>query len=424
MKIRSRLSKTCGSVLMVALFVSGLTGIALISYLTLLSTEVKLTGRSQVWNTALPLVEAGIEEAMAHITSSTNAWNTDGWTGTQWNVQLQRSLGDGYYVVAVTNQTTPPQITPVIVSRGYVHAPVSTGYISRAVRVILVNVPLSGPGLASKTTIDLNGNKLTVDSFDSGDPNYSDINGMYLAAKQKDGVQVASAAGFAGVVDVGGADVFGKVATAPGGSVDALKNATIGSLAFHAASKTGIEPGWTSDDADITFSPIVAPISGAAPTFVGTVMVLSNGVYEVGALNGAIQVNGDATLIVRTSFTSKGKGITIAPGAKLDIYNYADKAVFSGSGLNTTSGSRATNLRYYGMPSNTEVDFNGGCSFVGVIYAPDAAMYCNGGGGSVNIVGSTATYSVKMGGSYNFHFDEALLREAQTGWVIRDWTEL
>jgi hypothetical protein len=29
-----------------------------------------------------------------------------------------------------------------------------------------------------------------------------------------------------------------------------------------------------------------------------------------------------------------------------------------------------------------------------------------------------------MGGAYNFHFDEALLREAQTGWVIKDWTEL
>jgi hypothetical protein len=408
---------------MVALFVSGLTGIALISYLTLLSTEVKLTGRSQVWNTALPLVEAGIEEAMAHITSSTNAWNTDGWTGTQWNVQLQRSLGDGYYVVTVTNQTTP-QITPVIVSRGYVHAPVSTGYISRAVRVILVNVPLTGPGLAAKTTIDLNGNKLTVDSFDSGDTGYSDANGMYVSTKRKDGVTVASDSGFIGVVDVGGADIWGKVATAPGGSVDELKNATIGDLAWHASNSKGLEPGWTTDDADIEFTPIVAPISGATPPFLGTTMVLSNGVYEVGALASSIQVNGDATLIVRTSFSIKGgKAIVLAPGAKLNIYNYADNADFSGN-INTTSGSRATNLRYYGMPSNKNLNFNGATAFLGVIYAPDATLNANGGGGSVNISGGSTTYSVKMGGAYNFHFDEALLREAQTGWVIKHWTEL
>jgi len=420
MKIRRSISKTCGSVLMVALVVSGLTGIALISYLTLLSTEVKLTGRSQVWNTALPLVEAGIEEAMAHITASTNAWDNDGWTGTQWNVQLQRSLGDGYYVVSVTNQ-----IVPTIISRGYVHAPVSTGYISRAVRVVLANKPDSGPGLASKTTIDLNGNKLLVDSFDSGDPSYSDPSGMYRATKHKDGVSVASASGFTDVVDVGNANIFGKVATAPGGSIDNLKNAYIGSLAFHATNKSGIEAGWVSDDSDLTFVPVVAPVSGATPPIVSGTMVLGNGIYEVGSLDSAIMVTGEATLIVRTSFAIKGgNGIELAPGAKLNIYNYADKADFGSGTYNATSGSRATNLRYYGMPSNKEVNFNGNVTFVGVVYAPDADLSANGGGSAVNIMGATTTYSVTMGGGYQFHFDEALLREAQTGWVIKDWTEL
>jgi hypothetical protein len=114
----------------------------------------------------------------------------------------------------------------------------------------------------------------------------------------------------------------------------------------------------------------------------------------------------------------------LAPGASLKLYVYADKASFGSGSFNMTPGSRATNLRYYGMPSNTSLDFHGNVNFLGVIYAPDAALAYSGGGSGLNLMGASMSKSVKMDGSFNFHYDEALRNGAVPGYVVTKWDEL
>jgi len=417
--MKIRLSKENGSVLMAALVIAAVTGLALLSYLSLTNSQNVMTVRSEAWNSAMPIVEAGIEEAIAHLTASPTNWATHGWKGTTFDCQLERSLGEEYgrYVITITNR-----MAPVIITRGYVRAPLSSNYISRTVRVDLVTHPESGPGLGAKGTIDLNGNKLFVDSFNSSNPAYSDPLGGYDKNKHKDGVTVASNLGVTDAVNTGTADIWGRVATGPGGSVSSLKNSVVGDAAYHATNLKGPDPAALSQDADIPFPPIVAPVSGTPAVSVLGNLALGSGTFEIGAVTGIITVTGNAKLIVRTTFSPAG--IVLAPGATLDLYVYASSASFGPNAYNFTSGSKAKNLHYYGMPSNTSVNFNGNSTFVGVLYAPDADLSCNGGGIGLNLIGSSLTKSVKMNGSFQFHFDEALLDEGTPGYVIASWNEI
>jgi len=409
---------------MVALVVTGVVGLILMAYLSLIKTHGELTWRSQLWNSAMPMVEAGVEEAIAHITSSPDKWDTNNWKSTGTYYWMKRDFGDGYYFVTVSNKSIP-----VITSKAYVRVPATSNYISRTVQVTLVSKAAVGPGLGARKTIDMNGNKLFVDSFDSTDPLHSDANGSYDATTRKAGATVASNLGIEDAVSLGNADIYGRVATGPGGSVDSLKNSVVGSLPYHLLGLLRIESGHTSSDADLPFPPIAAPVMGKAPPVItsgkNTTLVLSNDVYEIGSLKGNVTVYGKASLIVRTELDMGGNNaVTIAPGGHLDMYVYASKATFGPGSFNYSGGGKAQNFFYYGMPSNTELDFNGNTTFVGVVYAPDAHVDMNGGGNGVNFLGSLMADSVKLNGTYRFHYDEGLAKLGSPGFVISSWDEL
>jgi hypothetical protein len=63
--IRSR--DESGSILLVALLAFVLIGTVLGSYLARVVTEQRLTTRSLLWNSTVPVIDAGIEEALAHL---------------------------------------------------------------------------------------------------------------------------------------------------------------------------------------------------------------------------------------------------------------------------------------------------------------------------------------------------------------------
>src|SRR5689334_7688234 len=77
-----------GAILLASLFVVGVLGITLGSYLLLVRNDYVLTARSQSWNAALAVAEAGAEEALAQLNPgpfvspsmvdlSANQWNRD-----------------------------------------------------------------------------------------------------------------------------------------------------------------------------------------------------------------------------------------------------------------------------------------------------------------------------------------------------------
>src|SRR5438093_8855178 len=70
-----------GHVLFISLVTAGVIGIALCAYLNLIGSQNNFNARSQAWNLCMPVVEAGLEEALAHInTPSTTNLATQGWT--------------------------------------------------------------------------------------------------------------------------------------------------------------------------------------------------------------------------------------------------------------------------------------------------------------------------------------------------------
>src|SRR5262249_51221124 len=148
---------------------------------------------SLTWNTCVPVLEAGVEEAMTqiHYNGITNLLS-NGWIlGIDGLFHKRRNVGaDGsYYEVAIQ-----PLDPPVIFSSGYSAAPANTGrpmggssafgmilgsftpptpaMVNRRVRVMTQKQTTGAGGLIAKGTIQFDGNAY-LDSFDSSDANYS-----------------------------------------------------------------------------------------------------------------------------------------------------------------------------------------------------------------------------------------------------------
>src|ERR1044071_5164220 len=67
MRISIGQTKTQGSVLLMTLCMAWVIGIALVSYLTLVANQSRTTFHSQTWATCIPVLEAGIEEALTQL---------------------------------------------------------------------------------------------------------------------------------------------------------------------------------------------------------------------------------------------------------------------------------------------------------------------------------------------------------------------
>lgn len=438
-----------GSILTLILVVIILIGITLGSYLKLVSNQNQAIVRSQLWNAAIPLAEAGIEEAMAHLNKNLTNRNTDGWTAEGTNVVRERTVGQDKYRVMISKDLDPP----VIVSEGYVWMQNKGKFIenSRKIRVTTTNDGLFSKAMVAKGTIDLRGNDITSNSFDSSDPKYS-TGGMYDSTKTKDNGDIATNSSLTNSLSIGNADIWGKVSTGPGGSIDIGPNGAVGDKAWHALKKNGVKDGWSSDDMNVQFPDVKAPFSSGFTPGAGKVndtnytYALSDGNYELSALSmsgdEAMIVTGNATLLVKGDVDIKGKAmIYIAPGATLQVYVAGSSASFGGNGV-ANPGGKAQNFGYWGLSSNTEVTMHGNGGFVGTIYAPQAALTLGGGGKdkekdddegaklAADFVGSSVTATVKMAGHFNFHYDEALAKFGPrrgytiTSWGERGWTEL
>ena len=135
-------------------------------------------------------------------------------------------------------------------------------------------------------------------------------------------------------------------------------------------------------------------------------------------------VTGNATLWV-TGDVNIGTGdyIQIAPGASLKLYVSGASAVIGGQGIVNSDGY-AKGFQYYGLPTNTSIDYKGNSSFTGTINAPEADLKLGGGGTTdYDFVGSAVVKTFTMNGHFHVHYDEAL-RAAANGFVVSSWNEV
>lgn len=425
-----------GSALLMVLATASIAGIVIGATLNMVASQNKSVARSQSWNTAIPTAEAGVEEAFTQINYTKGSTPGNGWTLSGTNYCKSRTNADGsiWYRVAYS-QAYPP----VILSTGYVTVPLSTNQISRVIRIQTQTSALFAKGLVSMTIIRLNGNDVTVDSFDSTTNKYS-TNGRYDSSKRKDNGDVASVQGVQDILNIGNAKIYGSLHTGPGGTASVGANGSVGDTNWVDGGTKGLQSGHFADDMNVSFPDVDVPSAGtwftpSAGTIDGTnyTYVLTNAPpntnYQLSSLSGNIYVGTNALLYVPGS-ASLG-GVVINTNAGLKLYHgtsdiNGNQSVTLSGNTTVNSDGRAIALQYYGLPSVKSITLVGNAGYVGTIYAPQADFTLNGSGSTeYDVVGSTLVKSVTLNGHFNFHYDESLaIYGPERGLVVFSWVEL
>jgi len=433
----SKAGDSQASVLLITLAVLFIIGAGIASYLALVCWQHRLVAQSQAWNTALTVAEAGIEEGMAQVnvvfgtnylaSAQTNWGLAGGIYGPRTN-----AMTNGYYSVIII----PGTPGPTIIATGSTVVPFNAQPIQRTVQVKTTISYVFGNAIAALDNVTMNGNNIMVDSYDSTDSNHS-TNGLYNAATRKAGGDVSSTTG---ILNVGNADIYGKMRTAPYGSASVGANGRVGDLEANWPNSTGLEPGWYLNDYNANFADVSTPFtSGFSVTQNGSgtnTYVLGSGDYYVNgdftvANKETLYISGNVRLYVTGNFTMVGQNgsyISIAPGATLKLYVGTETGpAVSSTFMNVNNAGNAYNFQYYGLPSNTSATWSGNASYIGTVYAPEVNFTLNGGGN-----GNTSDFqcacvvnSVTMNGHFNFHYDENLLRNGPvSGYTVGSWSEL
>jgi hypothetical protein len=443
-----------GNVLIVTLLTCMLIGFGLASYLVLVSTQNHSVMRSLAWNATLPMLEAGFEEGLTqvHYHGITNL-SANGWVlvaspyGPAY--YRKRHLDTSYYEVFIL-----PTEPPVLYSFGYVEKPLApaaqvgvilgalftqldadqTRYLRRGARVETKKDPLFAKAMVAEGQIDLKGRNIMTDSFDSTRSDLS-TNGKYDPAKTSDKGDVATNSSLTNSLNIGNADIKGRVATGPRGTVAIGPNGSVGDSAWVDSNRKGIQPGWSTDDMSVDFKEVTPPSDSGAITPVGGTdadgnvydYVLEGGQnYEISSFQGKVLVTGDAVIHVTDWMEFTGQDvIVIQPGASLQLYVSAPEALIGGQGVLNQDGS-ALAFQYLGLPENQTLNYQGNGEFIGVVYAPDTDFYLGGGGNSVyDFTGASITKTVQMNGHYKFHYDEALSKLGPIrDYIVTSWNEI
>src|SRR5436190_7389782 len=99
-------AQATGSTLLITMITCVLVGTVLCSYLMLITHRNTSAMRAMAWNTAIPVLEAGIEEALTHLHKDSNSPTANNWQNDTVDGQpvywKRRDFADGSYFM-VTN---------------------------------------------------------------------------------------------------------------------------------------------------------------------------------------------------------------------------------------------------------------------------------------------------------------------------------
>jgi len=434
-----KLSEAGGHLIFMTIITAAVIGVALIAYLNVITTQNNFNARSQVWNLCMPIVEAGLEEGLAHINNpGVTNFAAQGWT---WNASgsaftKQRTIGTSYYIANIqTNVANGPSITctgwvvaPVTVARGRnplaanMPAP-GVSYISRTVKVSTARLPQLSKAIVVKNNINFNGNNALIDSYNSAGGAYK-----FSAASGDKGDVTADNDAIGNDVS-GNASIKGHLATGPKATLKMGPNSVVGSAAWYAGGNKGIQAGWFRKDANVAIPDVQNPWTFGTGTNANSTAggsykwTLGAGNYEINgnatvASTEIVYLTGTAKLWIKGDFTLNGKIKVQGANQKLTIY-------LSGNGTlggNLDSKIDPTDLIIYGLPTCTTLKITSGSDLEAVIYAPEADLSLIG---TAEFMGSLTVNSLAMGGNTGIHYDENLANyPVYLGYVISSWQEL
>ena len=404
-----------GSSLFVALTICMVVGIILAGYLLLTSNRFQMSVRSSDWNAAIPVLEAGVEEALTHMTRDTNQPTANNWTSATIKgipaYTKKRTFSDGsYFFVYIVNYASN---NPTIYSQGFVRSPYNTNkFIGRTVMVGVTNPPtVFTHAMAVNGNVNLVGSPV-IDGYDSR-------RGGYNTATNRDAVGgIATDAQLLNTVSLGGANIYGPIATGPGA---VILGGTVGDVAWN-ASHSGIQPGWSTATMNVSYPSNSAPAGAASWTPPTQYTNITSGSYALAGYtsSGDMTINGNVVLYITpgNSFTVKGSDtITIKPGGSLKIIAGGNVSIAGGGVLNGTGV--AGNFSIVGLSSCTSISYAGNAQFIGTVNAPQADFSIKG---TTDVYGAIIANSASMNGNTALHYDEALAY--QDSYIVNSWQEL
>lgn len=446
-----------GNVLLISIIIAAILGVTLSSYLVMTQAQHASVIRSQTWNYSMALTEAGLEDGLAMINkyngnfdnlpywTNSSSISGDNWSALGNNVYHARRYvnangwGTNYYDVYITNINNMPMLSAVgtaawkmtsiqspqaFFATVGVNTPSTVGVAKRKVSVQTRPDPLFAVAMAAVQTIDMNGNNVATDSFDSADDNHS-IDGLYPVGQTsmiKSNGDVCTTATIINSINIGNANIKGKAKTGPNGSVQVGPN--------------GYVSGGTYDDFNVKFPEVTMPAGSWLPVPTSSITIggitygcniLSDGDYWLTGLSSSLYIGSNVNCRIKITGNvnlTGNKEIKVDNGANVKIYMSGATFKVAGNGIVNDNGNAAS-LTYYGLPSNTSIQFAGNGGFVGSIYAPQAAFSLGGGGNDTkDFIGASVTKSVQMNGHFNFHYDENLRRVGPgRGYIPVSWTE-
>ena len=425
MSVRQATSSTGMSLLPTMMTVVVLS-IALGSYLLLVGHNNRMTSRAQAWKAALPLAEAGIEEALTHLNVNDQR-EADGWKMDLGQLKLRKSrpMYPGFYEVEVNVALSMLQ-SPVITARGYAPLPLSTNFIPRTVQVQTKR--FGWGGIICRQSVNLMGSRTVLDSYDPTDPTASTL-GRYDSSKRRANCFVGTISTVPGNLSIGNHHIYGVAGTGPGGDIQ-LNNGKVGTTSWNVLSHTAgkVEPGHFRTDVNFLLPMPEPPFTGNAPS-------PNSGLY-LGVNYGVLMTGGNYKKNGRWDFTGEGMVIgpsvlyvngdvnlngvlNILPSASLKLYVFGDFDLGS-SGHVAVGNGRSDSFQIIGLKERTFLRLTGNQELTAKIYAP---------GMDVNMVGTSEFYgnvvanSFTLTGAAEFHADEssgALLNK----YTIISWREL
>jgi hypothetical protein len=272
-----RKAKQLASSLLVVLVICTILSLSVAGYLSLIEQQNLLSARSQSWNIAIAIVEAGIEEGLQQLNSNYGNLASNGWTKSGNLYSRSQTLADGntYTVTIDYNSSFDPwvsarasvtlpllarnNLTTLFASAGITQP--SPSAVTRAVRVHCSRSDLFAACLVAKHVIDLKGNGVYTDSYDSSDPvkstnthyDFDKYSGDFGDIATNDGLLSSS-------VGVQNANIFGTIHTKPDVPVSI---GTQGGIGPHGAQvsdvTTAAEKGYILRDANFTFPDTTLP---------------------------------------------------------------------------------------------------------------------------------------------------------------------
>ncbi|MFP4166208.1 MAG: hypothetical protein ACLFUF_03455 [Opitutales bacterium] len=421
---RNHASKERGSALIMAVLFAFVIMLLTGSYLYLAGSENRMSSSSFLMGATFNLAEGGLDLGLNALNNNDNSgWQTGtGPSGdTYWAREfspydLGSGVDGGIRVVILGADTDNPKIYAEGRADGNV-----TGVVSKQIRAEVEQgfFPFRN-GFNSKETIELSGNNVIMDSYDSSA-------GPYGGSNVHSNVTVSTIAVENDAVDVGNADIYGYVATG-GGDPDVGPNGSITDYS---------NPG-VVDESRITkdfyseFPDIDAPeLSSPSATF-PTSGVVAGGEYEIGdwkmAGKKTLHIAGDTIVVSTGSMGMSGKAeLIIEDGASLTVYAAGDVSLGGNGVLN--KNQQTENFIIFGtaaMDDNQTIKVAGNGYLAGSVYAPTATVEMNGGGSSGRVFGAVAAYDASVVGNSHFSYDEAMAdyKVATGSYSPLSWVEL